>query len=184
LANGTDARPVNSALFEQIQTALLMSRINGASIFGANELASYLRKAMAAGSSDGLGYDLMLMIERFGLAAVYDRHLATALAAVNASNLAVGLGSIVPVGFSLYEADFNKLSDSSNIADTIFDPATGMKFDYRMQRLCDDWNINIRATYQYYTAPAYLYQVGSNFEGVKGLAALEVVCTDLAACAD
>jgi hypothetical protein len=59
-----------------------------------------------------------------------------------------------------------------------------MKFDYRMQRLCDDWNINIRATYQYYTAPAYLYQVGSNFEGVKGLAALEEVCTDLAACAD
>lgn len=184
LANGTDARPVNSALFEQIQTALLMSRINGASIFGANELASYLRKAIAGGSSDGLGYDLMAIIERFGLAAVYDRHLTTALAAVNASNLAVGLGSIVPVGFSLYEADFNKLSDSSNIADTIFDPATGMKFDYRMQRLCDDWNINIRATYQYYTAPAYLYQVGSNFEGVKGLAALAVVCDDLSACAE
>jgi hypothetical protein len=184
LANGTEARPVNSALFEQIQTALLMSRINGASIFGANELASYLRKAIAGGSSDGLGYDLMAIIERFGLAAVYDRHLTTALAAVNATNLAVGLGSIVPVGFSLYEADFNKLSDSSNIADTIFDPATGMKFDYRMQRLCDDWNINIRATYQYYTAPAYLYQVGSNFEGVKGLAALEVVCDDLAGCAE
>jgi hypothetical protein len=183
LENGTNAKPVNAALFEQIQTALIMSRINGASIFGANELASYLRKAMAAGSQDGLGFDLMAMIERFGLAAVYDRHLAAALVSVNATNLAVGLGSIVPVGFSLYEADFNKMADSTNIADTIYDPATGMKFDYRMQRVCDDWNINVRATYQYYTAPAYLYQVGSNFEGVKGLAALEVVCTDLAACA-
>jgi hypothetical protein len=183
LDNGTNARILNSALFEQIQTALSMSRINGASIFGANELASYLRRAMAAGSQDGIGYDLMAMIQRYGIAAVYDRHLTAALASVNATNLAVGLGSIVPVGFSLYEAECNKLNDSANIANTIYDPETGMKFDYRMVRDCDDWNIVIKATYDFYTAPDYLYKVGSNFEGVKGLAAIEVVCTDLTPCA-
>jgi hypothetical protein len=183
LNNGTNARIKNVALFEQIQTALMMSRINGASIFGGNELASYLRQAVAAGADDSLGLNLLAMIQRYGMAAVYDRHLTAALTAVNATNLAVGLGSIVPVGFSLYEAECNKLNDSSDIANTIYDPETGMKFDYRMQRVCDDWHIVIKAAYQFYTAPNYLYKVGSNFEGVKGLAAIEVVCDDLAACA-
>ena len=183
LDNGTNARIVNSPLFEQIQLALQMSRINGAGIFGAAGLASYIRRAIAGGSQDGIGYDLLAMIQRYGIAAVYDRHLTAALAGVNATNLAVGMGSIVPVGFSLYEAECNKLNDSSNVANTIYDPATGMKFDYRMTRPCDDWNIVIKASYQFYTAPDYLYKVGSNFEGVKGLAGIAVTCTDLTPCA-
>ena len=75
------------------------------------------------------------------------------------------------------------MNNQTDIADTIYDPETGMKFDLRIQRVCDDWNINVRATYQFYTWPDDLYQVGSNFEGVKGLAAIEVVCDDLQECA-
>jgi len=172
----------NTALFEQIRTALEMSRIEDAGIFGANELASYLRKA-AAGSGGALEYDIMRMLELYGTAMMYDRHLTSSLTAINATNLAVGIGSIVPAGFSLYEAEANKMNNQTDIADTIYDPETGMKFDLRIQRVCDDWNINLRATYQFYTWPDDLYQTGSNWEGVKGLAAIEVVCDDLQECA-
>jgi hypothetical protein len=173
---------MNSALFEQIRTALEMSRIEDAGIFGGNELASYLRKS-AGGADDGIGLNLMAQMERYGIAMLYDRQLTDSLTAINATNLAVGRGSIIPAGFSLYEAEANKMNNQTDIADTIYDPETGMKFDLRIQRVCDDWNINIRATYQFYTWPDDLYQVGSNFEGVKGLAAIEVVCDDLQECA-
>jgi hypothetical protein len=179
--DGTPRIP-NTALFEQISRALEMSRIYQAGVFGGNDLVSFMRRAMAGGT-DYLGYDLMQMLAKFGVGTAYDRHLAAELASVKATNLAVGIGAIAPVGFSLYENEANKMADSTNIADTIYDPATGIKFDYRMQRLCDDWNIQIRATYQFYTWPDDLYQVGSNFYGVKSLAGIEVTCNDLQPCA-
>jgi len=181
LTAGTPSIP-NAAIFEQLRTAMEMSRIEEAGIFGGNDLASAVRRAMAGGV-DSLGYNLATMLERYGVAAMYDRHLTDSLTAINATNLAVGIGSIVPVGFSLYEADGASVNNGTDIAQTMFDPETGMKFDLRVQRVCDDWNFNIRATYQFYTWPDDLYQSGSNFEGVKGLAAVEVVCDDLQACA-
>jgi len=115
LDNGTNARPRNSVLYNQIRTALKISRINGAAIFGGLELEQYLRTALAGGSMDSLGFDLGAMIRAFGLATAYDRYLSDALTSVNATDLAVGLGSIVPVGFAKYDADCNKKNDSSNI---------------------------------------------------------------------
>lgn len=180
LVDGTP-KVANSALWEQVNTALMMSRIEDAGIFGKNELASYLRRSMA-GADDSVGYNLLAMLQRYGVAVTYDRHLADAIDAISATNLAVGRGSIIPAGFSLYEAEANKVNNGTDIAETIFDPETGMKFDLRVQRVCDDWNFNIRATYQFYTWPEDLYKSGSNYEGVKGLAALAVTCTDLQSC--
>jgi hypothetical protein len=180
LVDGTP-NVINSALFEQVSTALDMSRIENAGIFGKNDLASFLRRSFA-GADDSIGYNLKAMMERYGIAMMYDRHLASSIDAIGATNLAVGIGSIVPVGFSLYEAQANKVNNGTDIAETIYDPETGMKFDLRVHRVCDAWNFNIRATYQFYTWPDDLYKSGSNWEGVKGLAAIEATCTDLQPC--
>ena len=181
LVDGTP-NVINLALFEQVSTALEMSRIERAGVFGKNDLASFLRRSFA-GADDSIGYNLKAMMERYGIAMMYDRHLATAVDAIGATNLAVGIGSIIPVGFSLYEAEANKVNNGTDIAETIYDPETGMKFDLRVQRVCDDWNFNIRATYEFKTWPDDMYKTGSNFEGTKGLAAIEATCTDLQPCA-
>lgn len=182
LVDGTP-KVANSALFEQINMALNMSRMEDVGIFGKAELASFLRRAASGGDADANGYNIERMLELYGTAMMYDRHLATSVDAIGATNVAVGLGSVVPVGFSLYEAEANSLNNGTDIAQTMYDPETGMKFDLRIQRVCDDWNVNIRATYKFYTWPSDMYKTGSNWEGVKGLAAIATTCTNLQSCA-
>lgn len=182
LDNGAGYKVPNSQIFEQINMALDMSRFDSAGIFGASPLVSAVRRAMAGGTDDAQGYSIMKMLEMYGVTTRYDRHLTTALTSVNATNLAVGIGAIVPAGFSLYEGDRAEMSDDSNIATTIYDPETGMKFELRITRPCDDWNVVVRAKYQFYTWPNDLYKVGSNYEGVKSLAGIEVTCDDLQPC--
>lgn len=184
LANGTgNARIANPVLFEQLQTALMMSHYERTGIFGGNELASYVRRAMA-GSDSAVGYNLRSMLDQFGLGATYDINLANELtSAGTATNLAVGLGAIAPVGFSLYAADGAKIRQDDSIADTIYDPATGMMFDFRMTRPCDTWLIQIRSTYQFFALPDDRFKAGHNLERVNQIGAIAVTCEDLAACA-
>lgn len=179
---GTPRIP-NTVLFEQLKLAFEMSRFEDVGIFGASPLVSFARRAAAGGDSDPLGYSLQMMLDRYGIAMMYDRHLTDSLTAINATNLAVGIGSIVPVGFALYEAEANKVNSDIRIADVMYDPETGIKFDVNIQEDCDVWSVVVRATYQFYTWPDDLYKSGSNWEGVKGFAAIENVCTDLQECA-
>lgn len=183
LANGTGAaRIANPVLFEQIRTALEMSNYGTTGIFGGNELASYVRRAIA-GSDSAVGYNLRAMLDAYGIGATYDRNLATVLSGVGAAtNLAVGLGSIAPVGFSLYAADGAKIRQEDSIADTIYDPATGMMFDFRMTRPCDEWLIQVRSTYQFFYLPDDRYKAGHNLERVNGIGQIGVTCADLASC--
>ena len=183
LANGTGAaRIANPVLFEQIRTALEMSNYGTTGIFGGNELASYVRRAIA-GSDSAVGYNLRAMLDAYGIGATYDRNLATVLSGVGAAtNLAVGLGSIAPVGFSLYAADGAKIRQEDSIADTIYDPATGMMFDFRMTRPCDEWLIQVRSTYQFFYLPDDRYKAGHNLERVNGIGQIGVTCSDLASC--
>ncbi len=180
--SGTPRIP-NSVLFEQLKMAFEMSNFDEVGIFGASPLVSFARRAAAGGDSDALGYSISAMLERYGIAMSYDRHLTDSLTAINATNLAVGIGSIVPAGFALYEAEANKVNSDIRVADVMYDPETGIKFDVNIQEDCDVWSVIVRATYEFYSWPNDLYKSGSNWEGVKGFAAIENVCTDLQECA-
>lgn len=186
LANGTNARIPNAVLFEQINRALEMSRFTQAGIFGANDLVSFLRRALAGGQNTILGYDIREMLAQFGVGMQYDRHVAAAVAGLNntSTNLAVMRGAIAPVGFALYESDNAKIQQADSVADVIYDPETGMKFDFRMTRPCDEWVISLSANYQFFGLPTNLYQVGSNWEGVTGIGLVGVTCDDLTPCQD
>lgn len=184
LANGTGVRIPNAALFEQVNRALEMSRYSQAGIFGGNDLVSFLRRALAGGQATILGYDIRAMLDQFGVAVAYDRHVAAATLALgnDSTNIAVGRGAIVPVGFALYESDNAKIMQADSIADVLYDPATGMKFDFRMTRPCDEWIITLKATYQFFGWPEDLYQVGSNFYGINNVGLIGVTCDDLTPC--
>ena len=183
LANGTQARIANPVLFEQLTDALRMSRFGSTGIFGGNELAGYVRRAIA-GSDSQVGYNLRSMLDAYGLGAVYDVDLVDALttAGVGATNVAIGLGSIAPVGHSIYLNDQAALNQGDSIATTVYDPVTGMMFEYRMTRPCDDWKIVVRARYNFFFLPTDLYKVGDRLRGVTGVAPINVTCDDLTPC--
>jgi len=185
LANGTGVRIPNAVLFEQLNMALEMSRFGTTGIFGQTELVNFLRRSLAGGQNTILGYDIRAMLDQFGIATAYDLHLANELTTLGtATNVAIGLGSIVPVGYSIYESNGAAFRAADSVAETLFDPQTGMKLDFRMSRPCDTWTITVSANYDFLFRPTDLYKVGSNWEGVTGLSLINVSCDDLTPCQD
>ena len=185
LANGTGVRIPNAALFEQLNLAMEMSRFGQVGIFGQTDLVSFLRRSLAGGQNTIMGYDIRAMLDQFGVATAYDLHLASELTTLGtATNVAIGLGSIVPVGYSIYQSNGASFRSPDSVAETLFDPQTGMKLDFRMTRPCDSWVISVSATYDFMFRPTDLYQVGSNWEGVTGLGLVNVTCDDLTPCAE
>lgn len=175
-------RIANPVLFEQLQTALEMADFGSTGIFGGTELASYVKRAMA-GSDSAIGYNLLAMLQQYGVGATYDRVLAAKLAATGSiTNLAVGIGSIAPVGWSVYNQDGAKIQSADSVADTIYDPETGMMFEFRMTRPCDEWLIQVRARYAFYALPPNRYKTGHPLDGVNGIGAINVSCDNLQSC--
>ena len=175
-------RVANPILFQQLQDALTMSGYGSTGIFGGTELASYVKRA-SAGSDSVIGYNLKDALEQFGVAATYDRILAGKLAAaLSSTNAAVGIGSIAPVGWSLYDSDGAKLNLADSVADTIYDPATGMKFEFRMTRDCDDWKIVVRTRYQFFGLPENRYKTGHPLEGTNNLGGININCDNQQSC--
>ena len=175
-------RIANPVLFEQLQTALEMADFGSTGIFGGTELASYVRRAMA-GSDSAIGYNLLSMLEKFGVGATYDRVLASKLASAGSmTNLAVGIGSIAPVGWSIYNQDGAKIQSADSVADTLYDPETGMMFEFRMTRPCDEWLIQVRTRYAFYALPNDRYKTGHPLDGVNGIGAINVNCDNLQSC--
>jgi hypothetical protein len=180
---GTSGEP-NAILFQQLAKALKLSRFGSPIVTGGSALDDFFERSLAGGQAAS-GWNVEAMLRRYGFMPTYDRHVFDALqAAGDATNVAIGQGSIVPLGFSLFENPYNQMEDSTNIAKTIYSPRTGMKMDFIMNRPCatDPWNIIVKATYDFVTLPSDLYKVGSNYEGVKSLAGIEITCDDLNPC--
>lgn len=180
--NGTTGEP-NQVLFQQIRRALGLTKIEGGIVAGGSALVDYAERAYSRNGADS-GWDLGEMAARYGFAPVFDRFLSDALASAGATNVAIGRGSVIPLVFGLFENEFNKMNDSTNVADVIFSPATGMMYDLIINRPCptDPWVVTLTETTNFITQPDNQYKTGDIYEGVKSLAALEVVCTDLNPC--
>jgi hypothetical protein len=181
LANGNP----NPVIFQQIKRALEKSRISGGIVSGGDSLVDFFERSFTRGASDG-GWDLQEMLNRYGFAPVYDRYLADELSAVNATNAAIGKGSVIPLVFNVFADPFNQMADSTNIANVVFSPFTGIPYDLMITRPCprDPWSVSLTATVDFVTMPDDLYKVGDNLEGTKGLALINSTCTDLTPCAE
>jgi hypothetical protein len=175
---------VNPVLMQQIRKALQKSRIEGGIVSGGDALDDYFQRSFTRNNSSLFGWDITEMVNRYGFAPVYDRYLADALAAVNATNAAIGRGGVVPLVFNLFAEQFNKMNDSTNIADVVFSPNTGIPYDLIIHRPCptDPWNVSISTSVDFVTMPDELYKATDNLFGVKNLALLNVTCEDLAPC--
>jgi len=179
---GTSGEP-NSVLFQQVRRALGLTKIEGGIVAGGSALVDYAERSYSRNGAAS-GWDLGEMAARYGFAPVFDRFLADELAAVGATNVAIGRGSVIPLVFALFENEFNKMNDSTNVADVIFSPQTGMMYDVIINRPCptDDWVVSVTENSNFITQPDDMYQTGDIYEGVKSLAGIEVTCTDLQPC--
>jgi hypothetical protein len=175
----------NPVLMQQIRKALQKSRIDGGIVAGGDALDDYVQRSFSRNGT-AFGWDVTEMVSRYGFAPVYDRFLADELAAVNATNAAIGRGGIIPLVFNLFAEPFNKMNDSTNIGDVTFSPFTGIPYDLVITRTCPEepWSVKLVSTIQYATMPDDIYKTGDNLAGVKNLALINVSCEDLTPCAE
>lgn len=175
----------NPVLMQQIRKALQKSRIEGGIVAGGDALDDYFQRSFSReGTASVFGWDTTEMVNRYGFAPIYDRFLADELAAVNATNAAIGRGGIIPLVFNLFAEPFNKMNDSTNIGDVTFSPFTGIPYDLVITRTCPEepWSVKLVSTIQYATMPDDIYKTGDNLAGVKNLALVNVTCEDLTPC--
>lgn len=179
LTNGND----NAKLFQQIRRALIKTRINGGIVAGGDALVDFFQTSFTRGTNDA-GLDLQEMLNRYGFAPVYDRYLAAELANVNATSAAIGQGSVIPLVFNVFAEPFNQMADSTNVANVIFSPYTGIPYDLMITRPCprDPWSVSLTGTVEFVTMPDDMYKVGDNLHGTKSLALINATCEDLTPC--
>lgn len=179
---GTSGDP-NPILMQQIRKALQKSRIEGGIVSGGDALDDYFQRSFSRNGAAS-GWDITEMVSRYGFAPIYDRFLADALSSVNATNAAIGRGGVVPLVFNLFAEQFNKMNDSTNIADVVFSPNTGIPYDLVINRSCptEPWSVSLSSSVQFVTMPDDLYKVGDNLQAVKNLALINVTCEDLNPC--
>lgn len=179
---GTSGDP-NPVLSQQIRRAMSLTKIEGGIVSGGSALVDYFERAYSRNGAAS-GWDVGEMAARYGVMPVFDRFLEDELAAVNATNVAIGRGAVIPLVFAMFENEFNKMADATNLADVIVSPYTGIMYDLIINRPCptDPWAISLTETTNFVTQPDDLYKVGDIYEGVKSLAAIEVTCDDLNPC--
>jgi hypothetical protein len=181
---GTSGEP-NAVLFQQIRKAMMLTKIEGGVVAGGLALSDYADRAFSRNGAAS-GWDLGEMAARYGFAPVYDRYLTEELAAVNATNAAIGRGSVIPLIFNLFAEEFNRMNGSTNLANVLVSPYTGIPYDYKIHRACaeDPWNVIVTGTIDFVTMPDDMYKIGDNLEGTKSLALINVTCDDLTPCQD
>lgn len=86
--------------------------------------------------------------------------------------LTMSAGAAIPITFNLYGgARTNILNDDSNIATTIVDPATNLKFDLRITKgqvgSCTEVHIVLELAWDLFYLPAGLYATGDHLRGVN-----------------
>lgn len=67
-------------------------------------------------------------------------------------------GAILPVWFNRYASDFWKVENGTDVAGVIVSPFTGIPFDYRAKRDCDDWSVEIGLAWDLFAAPDDMFE--------------------------
>lgn len=74
-------------------------------------------------------------------------------------------GSILPVWFNRYADGFWAVENGTDVAGVIVSPFTGIPFDYRAKRDCDDWSIEIGLAWDVFAAPDDMFENSDVLDG-------------------
>lgn len=74
-------------------------------------------------------------------------------------------GAILPAWFNRYSSDFWKVDNGTDVAGVIVSPFTGIPFDYRAKRDCDDWSIEIGLAWDLFAAPDDMFENSDPLDG-------------------
>lgn len=164
--------------FQAIETAKMQTMYcDQTAIFGGIKLFNYAKSTDFAGCCSQFGSDLKAAWDQFGIATLYDRHLAEALGG-NEHNLITQPGALQLLRYT--QAGWTngmpgEYHSHNYHHQTIVSPKTGLPYDLILKEDCGKLNIILIGTFDLKSAPSDLAPVGDNFEGVNYVNRIEVI---------
>ena len=173
-ASGADGYSEYPYTFANISQAGDMSNFGSMGLFGGLGLAQTYRQRRMAGGMNDAGMDIGTLVNSEGIAAFYDKWIASELSEDHNKSWAVGLGAMQLLQFNMYDNTFNGRNDDTVKLGIITDPRTGLKADIAFKIDCEQVHTVLTATTKVVGLPSDIYQAGDDLSGVTRAAVVEV----------
>lgn len=164
---------------EEIQTALETSGFNeNTAIIGGQTLHNYMKK-VANGCCANQGLDVRSMFESFGVASLWDKRIVSANGADNDKSWAVQAGALQLLQWTSSKwkvGTMPEINDAGNYISTeVRSPKTGVVYDLTIKDDCENLSLNLYSTTKVVDLPDDMFPTGSDYDGIKWFAPIEVV---------
>ena len=163
--------------FQKLNTAAVMTGYGAQkTVFGGQLLMDFIGYAKA-GCCSSSGIDIAALWAQHGFAAMYDRHLASALGG-HTQGLLTQPGSLALLNYT--EAGWKDGSaiataGSNYIKMGMSSPRTGLRYDVTMSDNCGVITLDVRGTTKLVGLPTDMWTTTDNFDGVTFVNKLRVV---------
>lgn len=163
---------------EEVQTAFDTSKFNSNTlVVGGQTLHNYMRK-LQNGCCANQGLDLGAMFSTFGFASAWDKRVVTA-AGGNQFAWAVQAGALQLLQWTSARwtegANTDIQSAANYVAMVVRSPKTGVMYDLTIKDDCGELAFNLNSTTKIVGLPADMFPTGSDYDGIKFFAPIEVV---------
>lgn len=141
-------------------------------VFGYNEIWKAAKELRASCCSDS-GMNVALLAQLSGITFMANRNVPNALVGSNpaASFLTIDPGAVQIISYLKYEGPngYRTINDDAYKQTVITDPATGIKFDFRMVNTCGKLHFFISKAFKAVGVPSDLFYSGDIYDGTTGV---------------
>lgn len=137
-------------------------------VFGGQLFYDFMQYAKA-GCCSSTGIDLGSLWNQFGIAAMYDRHLAEALGGAHSKALLTQPGAMALLNYTKAgwkDGSLIAKEGANYVKFAMFSPRTGLRYDVTITDNCENVTLDVRGTTKLVGLPTDMWTTNDNFEGV------------------
>jgi len=163
---------------EEVQTAFETSKFNSNTlVVGGQTLHNYMKK-LQNGCCANQGLDLGAMFSQFAFASAWDKRVVNA-AGGNEFSWALQAGALQLLQWTSSRWKEGAIGDiqsvGSYVSMVVRSPKTGVAYDLTINDTCEELHFNLNSTTKVVDLPDDMFPTGSDYDGVKWFAPIEVV---------
>jgi len=168
----TDGGKWNPEALQEIMFSAQNSGFTGTPyVIGYGEIWRYWNYLIGLGNFSDGGMDFASWVNQNQAAFLPSLRLHKALNPVSGNNfLAVDAGSLFLLQYNRFDDPLAKVNDGMTQMDVIVDPKTGIPFNYKVSRTCDEKiNVFVSTAFKTVGLPDDMYSGGDRLEGTNGV---------------
>lgn len=170
---------------EAVQEIILSAMNSGFTgipyVFGFGEIWRYFNYLNAVGNSSDGGLDFAKYVAQNQIGFMPSIKMHTALNGASGSGakfLVIDLRSLFLLQYNRFEDESQKVNDGFHVQGIIVDPMTGVPFNYKVTRSCDETiSFFISSAFKVVGLPNDMYSGGDRLDGTNGVLRFDIANT-------